>query len=553
MFNRQELLNWTEWLVRIESVVNTEGEAAIAQRLYEELGTWSYFRQNPAHLWLQPTGEAGITRYNVIALVRASQPVEETTLLLGHLDTVGIDDFGQLRGLATQPAELRARMQELEYLPDSVKRHLQDEDWMFGRGTSDMKSGVAANLAILKYYSEHREEMKGNLLLVAECDEEDSSNGVLAAVPFLNRLAEQEKLQISAAINSDFVTARHDGDENRYIYLGTVGKLLPSLFVTGKETHVGQAFDGFDPNLLLSEITREIDYNPNLCDELDGEVTPPPVSLKQTDLKPYYDVQTPLAGFAYYNFLVHSLSPRDVMEKLRENVTAAFARAIATYRARYEAYCKRTGAETQPLTLQPRVYTYEEYYRELAAKHGEALHQAMSDKAEQLKADHSLDIRYYCCRMVEELQRWDENKDPVCILFYSSLYSPRVVLSDDNPRDRRLKLAVQHAVENVQPDYAKPIVVRQFFPYISDMSFVTLSDDEAGITGYTANMPAWGNKHTVPFEEIRRLQVPIVNIGPYGFDAHKKWERLEITYSLEIVPRLMDQVIRYLWEHPLSS
>lgn len=546
--DRKQIAQWTEWLVQMESVVNTEGEAEIAHRLYEELRTWDYFRKHPEQIWLQPTGEADRTRYNVIALVKADTPAEDTTLLIGHLDTVGIDDFGQLRQAATQPSLLREQMKQQKNLPLLVAQHLADEDWMFGRGTTDMKSGVAANLAILKHYSSHPEKMRGNLILLAECDEEDSSNGILAAVPFLNQIAKQQGLSIRAAINSDYMTARHEADPNRYIYLGTVGKLLPSVFVTGKETHVGQPFDGFDPNLLLSEITREIDYNPELCDEMFGEVTPPPVSLKQTDLKPYYDVQTPLAGFAYYNFLVYSLSPFEVMEKLKKCTEKAFQRAIESYRERYHGYCRLTGTAPQPLQLGPRIYSYQEYYAELLEKHGENLKQALADKADELMRS-NLDIRFYCCRLVEELHRWDENKDPVCVWFYSSLYSPRVALSTDVPAERRLQLAVEAAVEKVQPAYANPIAIRQFFPYISDMSFVKLSDDERGIEGYTANMPAWGKKLTVPFDEIRKLDVPVVNIGPYGFDAHKKWERLECTYSLEIVPQLMHHVIEYLWDH----
>lgn len=545
--NQQDTRYWTQWLVEMESVVGTPGEAHIARQLYEKLSSWPYFRNHPGNLWLQPTGESGITRYNVIALVRAEAATKETTMLIGHLDTVGIDDYGLMKPVATKPKELRQMMKQASQLPEEVKAHLDDPDWMFGRGSVDMKSGVAANLAVLNYYCEHPEERTGNLLLVAECDEEDGSNGILAAVPFINRLAETEELEITAAINSDTVMARYPGDPHRYIYLGTVGKLLPSFYVSGKETHVGQAFDGFDPNLILSELTRELDYNPELCDELFGEVTPPPVSLKQTDLKPYYDVQTPLSGFAYYNFLVHSWSPKDVMEKMRESATRAFQRALASYQERYLAYCHRLGQEPAEVRLQPRVYTYGEYLQSLQAIHGEQLSNALREKTQALMEEPDLDVRWYCCRMVEELHRWDLNKDPVCIIFYSSLYSPRVALSLDNPRDRRLQEAVEVAVETVQPTYANPIEIRQFFPYISDMSFVTLSDDRAGIEGYTANMPAWGTRHYVPFDEIRKLNVPIVNIGPYGFDAHKKWERVECTYSFKIVPELMKQVIAHLW------
>ena len=36
-----------------------------------------------------------------------------------------------------------------------------------------------------------------------------------------------------------------------------------------------------------------------------------------------------------------------------------------------------------------------------------------------------------------------------------------------------------------------------------------------------------------------RLDVPVANIGPAGKDSHKKTERLEIAYSLEVIPRLL--------------
>lgn len=546
--SRNQVLDWTYRLVEWESVVNTDGEKKIAEELFRELSQWEYFRRHPEHLWLVPTQETKQSRYSVVALVRSSRKVSDTTLLMGHIDTVGVEDYGTLKTVATSPDLLKEHLRR-ETVPPSVSAHLEQEDWLFGRGALDMKSGVAANLAVLYQCSLQTEEVGGNLLFVAECDEEDSSNGILSVVPFLNRLAEREGLVISAAINTDFVTARYEGDPNRYIYAGTVGKLLPSFFVTGKETHVGQAFDGFDPNLVLSELTRELDYNPTLCDEMYGETTPPPVSLKQTDLKPYYDVQTPLAGFAYYNYLVHSQSPREVMDILKEHAVRAFERAIQVYRERYEAYCQRTGITPSPVTLVPRVYTFEEYKEYLVHRLGERVDRALGEKAEELR--HSdVDLRFACCRLVEELHRLDPDKNPVCILFYSSLYSPRIVLSPEQPREKRLLDAVMEAVSRVQPEYAHPIAVRSFFPYISDMSFVALSDDETGVSGYTANMPAWGTLHQVPFKEIRRLNVPIVNIGPYGFDAHKKWERVEITYSMEIVPKLIWHVLKELWKHP---
>ena len=38
------------------------------------------------------------------------------------------------------------------------------------------------------------------------------------------------------------MTSEFEGDENKYVYIGTVGKLMPSFYVVGKETHVGESF-----------------------------------------------------------------------------------------------------------------------------------------------------------------------------------------------------------------------------------------------------------------------------------------------------------------------
>jgi arginine utilization protein RocB len=532
-------------LVKQKSVVNTEGEKDLAIYIYDYLKSLPYFDERSNQLRLVKTDEANQERYSCVALLQGNQAKNDTVILMGHIDTVGIDDFGKDQDLALDPENWMERMKSMDGIPPEVKKAVDTGEWFFGRGTVDMKSAVAINLYLIKYFSEHPEELNGNILLVAECDEEDGSHGILSSIYEINRMAEEFNLNYVAAINSDYTTARHDQDENRYIYLGTVGKLLPSFFVTGLETHVGEAFSGFDPNLVMSELTKEIDYNTDLCDEWEGEITVPPVSLKQQDMKPFYDVQTPLAAFSYFNFLVHSWSPKEVLKRLKAHGEKAFSRAISTYQERLESYNKKAGFAHNPLNLKPRVYFYDEYYDLIASNYGEAFKKSMNEFMEEIKKE-DLDIRFYCCRVVEELCRWDDEKQPTMIIFYSSLYSPRILLDEKKAEDRRLIEAVNLAVQKIQPVYKKPIKVRKFYPYISDMSFVSLSDQDEEIESYKRNMPAWGRGLYVPFEEIRKLDVPIINIGPYGFDAHKKWERLEINYSLNIVPKLIVETVQNL-------
>lgn len=543
---REEVSKLTEKLVQKKSVVNSSGEREMGDFLYALISSFPYFHRFPNQLMKQETYGDSNLRYNIVAYVKGTKGRSSSTvILMGHLDTVGIDDFGKLKELACDPERLASALSE-ENVPLDVKEQIQSGKFMVGRGSLDMKSGIASHLYLLKYFSDHPEELKGNIVVLFTCDEEDSSNGILSAVPLLNELKVKEQFRYLAAINADFVTPLYEGDENRYIFKGTVGKLLPSFFIVGTETHAGSPFDGLDPNFLASYLTKEICYNPALVNEAAGELTMPPVSLKQTDLKPAYDVQTPWSAFCYYNFFVHSWSPFDVLQLLKKHAKIAFKQALDDYHKRYAQYAEAAGIPYKEKPWKARVYSFEELNTLLENEHGFKYIKHMQDFKQKLLEDESLDLRMYSARVVEESWKWMKDKGPAMILFYSSIYLPRIEVSEKSKRERRLLQALDYAIEQVQPYYPYPIITKNFFPYISDMSFMSISDDGEAINTVINNSPAWGTKFSVKYDEISDLNVPVINIGPYGYDGHKKYERVEIEYSHQIVPNLTKLVIENL-------
>ncbi|MDQ0256850.1 arginine utilization protein RocB [Evansella vedderi] len=544
---REDVLFFTKQLVNVESIVNTEGEKEISQAIYTLISSFPYFKENPGFVIKQQTNDDSLERYNVIAFVKGTKaPSNKTVVLMGHMDTVGIDDFNHLKDKACDPDQLMDSLKG-EELPPLIDEHLRSGDYLFGRGVLDMKSGVASHLYLLNYYSDHPEELSGNLCVVIECDEEDSSHGILSALKELKALREEHGFEYIAAINADFVSPRFEGDVSRYIYKGTVGKLLPSFFITGAETHVGSCFEGIDPNFIAAELTRQISYNPELCNEAHGETTVPPVSLKQTDLKPTYTVQTALSAYVYYNFFIHSWSPKDVLVKLKEQAEIAFHNALTLFNERLAQFSSTTGQEYVEAPWKARVMTYEELEKTLVAEHGDAyLKHMKAFKEDLLLTSPEVDTRMFAAKVVEEAWKWMTDRSPAIILFYSSLYSPRIDVTGKNELETRLIGALDNAVAAVQPKYKHPIVTKNYFPYISDMSFVALSDDEEGINAVSDNNPGWGTKHYVEYQDIQDINVPVINIGPYGFDAHKQFERMELDYSLEVVPNLTNLVIREL-------
>lgn len=55
----------------------------------------------------------------------------------------------------------------------------------------------------------------------------------------------------------------------------------------------------------------------------------------------------------------------------------------------------------------------------------------------------------------------------------------------------------------------------------------------------TANMPMWERGYSVPLKDLEVLNVPVLNIGPVGFDAHQWTERLDIDYAFETLKDIL--------------
>ena len=48
---------------------------------------------------------------------------------------------------------------------EDVQRDAQSGEWMFGRGSVDMQSGIAVHLANVLHFTKHRDQLEGNVLL----------------------------------------------------------------------------------------------------------------------------------------------------------------------------------------------------------------------------------------------------------------------------------------------------------------------------------------------------------------------------------------------------
>jgi acetylornithine deacetylase len=152
--NRQYLQTLLNELIQIESVnpdlaKKGDGEREIAQYIgsyLEALGLGVRYQ------------EVEKNRINVIGVYRGSGG-GKSIMLNGHTDTVGVD-----------------RMEIEPFVPE------YKEGRVYGRGSLDMKGGVAAQIMAVRSLLESQAELKGDIILTFVADEEYKSIGTEAVL-----------------------------------------------------------------------------------------------------------------------------------------------------------------------------------------------------------------------------------------------------------------------------------------------------------------------------------------------------------------------------------
>jgi arginine utilization protein RocB len=528
------------------SVVETPGELNSVQKVYDIFSEMDYYKKNPDHLQFVDMKNDKLGRRSLIATMKGGKGnSKKTIVMIGHTDTVGISDYGTLKDYAHRPYELTEKFKEIaSSLPEEARRDLESGDYLFGRGLFDMKTGDAIIMAIMEEISKDIENFEGNLIFAAVCDEEANSGGMLSVVPELVKMREEHGYDYLALLDTDYMTAEYEGDPNKYVYIGTVGKLMPSFYVVGKETHVGESFKGIDANQILAAITNRINLNVDFCDVAEGEVSLPPITLKQRDLKPEYSVQTVQYATSFFNYATHISTPDEVLAKMVKAAEEAFQGTIDDLNHQYKRFCELANRAYKQLPWKTRVLTYDQLYNEVKAELGDELDVRLKELSDRMMQDESIDQREFSLKLVELTHHLWSDRDPVVIVFFTPPYYPHIYVEGKEPREKALLEAVADAVNSTETDYK--LVYKKFFPYISDLSYAAAPKDPKIIAALKNNMPGFGVKYDLPLEDMQKLDLPVLDIGAFGKDAHRFTERIEKRYSFEVAPILVYKTIMNL-------
>ena len=508
-----ELVGWP-------SVTGTGEEAAFGRRLQELLRSLPYFRSHPDAVWLEPVPGDRLGRSNLFAFVRGRGRLG--VVLMGHYDVVSTEPYGGLEHLAFRPDELRrALLAELgggrSGADQLAFEDLVDGTFLPGRGMLDMKSGLAAGLAVLLRCAG---EQEGSVLFLATPDEEALSAGARAAVGGLGALSQRTATEFVAAVNLDSDVDPGDGSLGRAVFLGSVGKLLPAALFVGRPAHSGAPFTGVNAGYLAAALASDLELSP-LWPRSGEPGIAPPVCLALRDLKQGYDVTLPSMSFAAFNVMFHRRGPAEVFGGFVERVRAVLGRALQTLRDRAAA------AGTEVSWPEPAVLTLADLPR--------ADPPALPSGDPLLT---SIDMAMSAVRRAEV-------EGPAAVALLAGPYYPPVALGDDDRGSRLLEIARLQA-QRLGEERGEHISLRDCFPGISDMSFLGSGAAEGRINELIAANTPGAARFAWDTSTAARLRVPVVNIGPWGRDYHQRLERVHERYAFETLPELIYRVVRDL-------
>lgn len=526
-------------LVSHESVTQSKGEREIAHYVHSLFEDNPYFQANPDYLQLLPLPAANEPAV-VTAMVRGRG--KKTIVLLSHHDVVGVEDYGVYRDLAFHPQELtRALLKNPAVLPQDARIDLESGDWLFGRGTMDMLYGLASHMALIEKAASNPEAQEVNLLLLTVPDEENNSLGMRHAISLLREQQLRYDLEFAAVLNSE---SHGIVGEGHVVQTGTDGKLLPLIYCFGKETHAGTLYSGLNAHLLLAEVTARLELNSDFCDEAAGEVSFPPTLLLGGDLKERYNVSTPTVAWGFFNLFTLAASPKEMMEKLLHLATEAMQAALVKRQQSIAAWEGMAGKSLDAVHWQPQVWTFAQLWEHAHREHGQQLIDNLDRLTEELQSQ-GADLQRLTLELIHETHRHCSNREPKIIIALAPPYYPHI----RNRRQTEKELHVMQAVEDLQK-YGAELGINlnheEFYLGISDSSYIMLQDAGQVVDIIKNNCPTWGQAYYLPLEELSYIDAPAVNMGAFGRDIHKFTERLHIPFAQNILPKLLERLIRSL-------
>ena len=531
-------------LMAAKSISGTAEEIQGAEVILDMLRELDYFKAHSENIFPVPVAGDPLGRYIVAALMCGGGAAGDTVILTGHYDVVDTDEFAQLKDIAFDMDAITARIGELP-MSEECRQDYESGDWLFGRGSADMKFGHALIIELLRHYGEDISALSGNLLYVAVCGEETNSEGMLTAAPFLNKLAAERNLHYRALLLSEcYLNDDMAHDPTRYIHYGATGKVMPLFFCAGKGCHADEPFVGLDANALNAAVYARLAMNTDYCEHMRGECTPPAVCLKMKDLKANYSVSIPMYAVSYYSLLTLDLDPEGITERLKALAYDAFTAVLEKRRQDMRRYGQLMPRPIATRDFEPNVITYAELYAAVKAEQSD-IDARLASLARTL-TEQKTELQDVSIELVRCLYEQYSDKRPTIIIAFIPPYYPDVYMDTSDADAHKLLCAAENIIAYAEKEFGEKLALKDYYMGLSDMSYTGLSE-EANHEALFNNLAGANITYSFPMQALKALHVPGIVLGGWGKDFHQSTERLNVPYSFGVVPALYIRIIDYIF------
>lgn len=513
----QYIINCFEKLLKNRSDCGTEFEAGFEDLLLEILNEQVYFQGNPDKFGKMKIENDKLGRSCVWAFV--DNGAKDTVLLFGHFDTVGIERYGDLQRYAFDSDALKEKFSDVE----------EDlENWIFGRGSCDMKAGIAINFELLRRSAE--DINFPNILFLAVPDEEGLSSGMRGALPLLKEIEKRYNISYHSA----FLTEPHErtSKDEFVTYSGSAGKMMPLIVAKGIPVHTGDVYSGLNPVGILMEIIKAIELNTEMGDVVYKRMTPPPTFLCIRDLKEVYDVTTPEYAGAFFNWMFLKDHFDQKLNRLKELCVWSFEDAINQFNYSYNEFLRKQG--------HPSYQTVKEFNAEVLLF--TELVERLNKKTD---ANKFIDLFFndnpyendqiLTAKLIKAIVEFLEIQNPIVVIALLSPFYPAVDGFDF------YRQTFEGIVSNKCREFGMNLKSEPFFMKICDMSYLKAS--KSNFEPIKENMPLLNRRYSLDFDALNEMDIPCSILGPWGKDLHQKTERVYKPDLVKHVPEMLEELL----------
>ena len=320
---------------------------------------------------------------------------------------------------------------------------------------------------------------------------------------------------------------------------------------------MSRCFDGINAVGVLGRMFEKTELSAEFAEMFDGEVCMPPTWLNFRDRKREYDVSVPARAAGYLNVLSFRSGPEEIIEKLRECGYEAFSGYIDKMeeeRKKLEGkLCGRRILRTENVPEdiertaggQEKKQDFEvlsfaelaERCREKDSDGFERFFREQKTQMEQKIQNGETNYPQATIELMTEVLDWSGITTPLMVLGFAPPLYP-AYHSDQMAGKEGVGSFLFRKIKKVSENAGCPVKKVHYFTGISDLSYCGVCG-EMDFSGYASETPLWGDGYRVDFEEIGKLNIPAVLLGPWGKDIHRRTERVNRKSLLVELPEIL--------------